>query len=196
MPTLLETMASGVEARCQAKLAEARREGDAIVSSAKARADESYAKGLESVAAEIRRAAEQGRKLAQSEGEKVVLSAQHSVSDDALADVRRRLASIAASEDFGPMIDALLAQAVGAARGDIEVLAPARFVERCQAWLSSHGHGGVNVRPTSEFDDGVAVQDVKHTYRITNTLTSRYGKLEPRARKLLMIRLFGGESAS
>ncbi len=196
MPTLLETMALGVDARCEAKLAEARREGDALIAAARLRADGLYAKGLDAVRAEIKRAADQDLRLAHAEAEKLVLAAQHSVADEALAQVNGRLAAVASSEGFGATIEVLLAQAVNAARGEFEVLAPAAHVDRCRAWLSGNGHGGVPVHAANEFSDGVAVQDRKRTYRITNTLSSRYAKLEPQARKILMAKLFGHGGAA
>ena len=40
-------------------------------------------------------------------------------------------------------------------------------------------------------DYGVALEDPKHTYRISNTLTGRYARLDQQARKICMQNLFG-----
>jgi len=75
------------------------------------------------------------------------------------------------------------------------VLTHPNHVERCQNWLSQNGHEGVEVRADEAFSDGVAVQDKQHTYRITNTLSSRLAKLEPKFRQELMKQVFNKGSA-
>jgi hypothetical protein len=63
-----------------------------------------------------------------------------------------------------------------------------------QNWLSGHGHAGMVVEASQEVWDGVALQDPARSYRISNTLTGRYGRVAQEARRLCMVKLFGQTS--
>jgi vacuolar-type H+-ATPase subunit E/Vma4 len=188
-------MAARVQDQRDAKSAEAKGKGEKIVREATSRAADRYAKGLDQVNNEVAQQKERARQLAQSEGEKSVLAAQHDVTTGVVAEARERLSKVASEASFGSVIEALLAEAMGAARGDVIVLSPPAHADRCKTWLAANGHSAAEVVPTDEFDDGVAVQDTGHSYRVTNTLSSRFRKLEPLARKILMKRLFGHEGS-
>ena len=110
-----------------------------------------------------------------------------------LADVSRQVREIASGPAFGPILDSLLAELMGAAGSgdDMEVLAPEAHADHVRGWLERNGRGGLKVVGSREFWDGVAVQDAKRTYRISNTLTGRFGRVEQVARKHCMTALFG-----
>jgi len=195
-PTLLDSMTQSVTQQCDAKLSAAREEADAIVADAKARADQAYQEGLERAKRQIELDDKRALDLAEAEGDKLVLSGQHQVVEDVLWSVAEKLKNMAGQDDFGNIVEALLAQAVNAAHGDIVVISPPGHVDRGKQWLEQNGRGDVSVEGSDELYDGVAVQDKQKSYRITNTLSSRYEKFEPQARKIIMQKLFGGESAS
>ena len=196
MQTILDTMASRAEAECSKHLSAAQKQADEIVSEARKRADDRYQKGLDRVRTELETQRTRARQLAEAEGDKLVLAAQHAVASEAMDQARERLQRMAASPEFADMVEQLLAEAVGVAQGEIVVLAPPAHVERCKAWLANNGHAGVEVIPSEEVPDGVAIQDTGRTYRITNSLSSRYAKLEQSARKFAMAYLFGEGAAS
>ena len=64
----------------------------------------------------------------------------------------------------------------------------------CSAWLQANGHGSVEVESAAGLIDGIAVQDPQRTYRITNTLSSRFRLVEGEARKRCLGRLVGEEA--
>ncbi|HNV21969.1 MAG TPA: cytidine deaminase [Candidatus Hydrogenedentes bacterium] len=61
----------------------------------------------------------------------------------------------------------------------------------CRQWLDAHGKASVPVEPEDRLWDGVAVTDVARSFRLTNTLTSRFEKCRADARKAALQRLFG-----
>lgn len=190
MPSLLETMAQRVEAECEGYRQEAQAEADGITAAARERAQAHYDEGVKRAESQIALQRKRAEDLAHGEAEKRVLAAQHAIAEDVLWSVADRLNGMATQDDFGNLVEALLAEAVAASSGDIVVVAPHAHVDRCQSWLSSNGREGVPVEGTDEFNDGIAVQDPARTYRITNTLSSRYAKFEPIARKRVMSKLF------
>ncbi len=187
-------MAQRTGSQCDTIRGEAQAEADAITQAAKERADAQYDEGLKRAKAQIELANKRADDLAHAEAEKRVLAAQHGVAEDVLWSVAEKLRNLSSQDDFGNYVEALLAEAVNAAKGDIVVVAPEAHVERCKGWLAANGRENVQVESTSDFSDGVAVQDPARTYRITNTLSSRYAKFEATARKRVMAKLFAEDA--
>jgi len=118
-------------------------------------------------------------------------SMQQAVADEILHSVDAELDRIAAGPEFPAILEALLRELMTVAPERAEVLAPPAHVERSRQWLASHGHAGVPVVPNAALLDGVAIQDAERTFRVTNSLSSRFHKLENEARKICLRLLFG-----
>jgi vacuolar-type H+-ATPase subunit E/Vma4 len=188
---LLDTMTRQVEHACEERLATARTEAEAIVAEARQRAADRYAESIERTTREVNRLAQRARDLAAVQADQQAHSLQQAVADEVLRAVGAELERIAEGPEFPGILDALLREVMAAAPAQAEVLAPPAHVERCREWLATNGLAGVPVIPTGELRDGVAVQDVNRTFRITNSLSSRFKKLENNARKVCLRLLFG-----
>jgi vacuolar-type H+-ATPase subunit E/Vma4 len=188
---LLDTMARQVEQGCEERLAAARAEADAIVSEARERADKRYAEGIERAQREVDRLARRARELAAVQAKQQSHSMQQAVADEILHSVDAELDRIAEGPEFPGILDALLRELMATAPENAEVLAPPAHVERCRQWLAANGHAGVPVVPHAALHDGVAIQDAQRTFRVTNSLSSRFHKLENEARKICLRLLFG-----
>lgn len=188
---LLDTMARQVEQGCETRLAAARTEAEAIVAEAREKAGKRYAEGIDRAKRDVERLARRARDLAAVQTEQQAHSMQQAVADEILHSVDAELDRIAAGPDFPAILDALLREIMTVAPNDAEVLAPPAHVERCRQWLANNGHARVVVVPYAPLQDGVAIQDAQRTFRITNSLSSRFHKLENEARKICLRLLFG-----
>ena len=138
------------------------------------------------------------RERAESEAHMLTLTAKDSIADEVLAMVRTTLREAAQGSDFPGYLEALLAELFvevklrleeeGAAAdlSNLTVLSPPAHVSLCQQWLSTQGHGALQVLAVPELEDGVAVQDARPTFRITNTLSARLTKREGDMRRLCL----------
>ena len=187
---LIATLEAKTSAECEAKAAEAERHANAIVAAAEAQAEErrkaAVAREADSLAFQERRAKLVAESVADREG----LAMQQAVVDEALQRARAEFERIAASAEFGPMIESLLESAMEAAPEESLVIVPEAQLERCQAWLKDHGYARATVQGSTTLKDGVSVQDRDKTYRVIHTLSSRYEKLEREARKRSLRILF------
>ncbi|MBI5093841.1 MAG: V-type ATP synthase subunit E [Candidatus Hydrogenedentes bacterium] len=189
---LFETMRSQTQAECESRLAEARRAAEDIRAAARRQADVRQAESRAAVQTELDHLARHGRMIAEAEAEKATLAMENDVVEEILAGVRQSLEQLAKSPEFGPVVEALLAEVMADADPGVVALAPPAHVELCRRWLQSHGHAGVTVEASQEVWDGVAIQDNRKSYRVTNTLSSRCTKLEGEARRHCMTTLFAG----
>ncbi len=190
---LLDTMARQVEQRCVERLAKARETAEVLIADARRKAAEKSAETLQHTKREVEHQAERARHLASLQVELEARSMRQAVADEVLRSVEAELARIAESSVFPPILEALLEEVMTAAPFQAEVVVNAVHAERCRSWLSAHGHGAVPVVESTALRDGVAVQDVKRSYRITNSLSSRFQKLEGEARRICLQTLFGEE---
>lgn len=188
---LFETMSRQVAEECDALLARARAEAQDIVDDAGRKAQEQRETALAKTHAEMKRLADRARELAAIRAEQETLTMEQAVADEVLQLVRTELEEMANRPGFEKILDALLAELVRAAPQEGIVLAPQGFGEHCRAWLRQNGHAGLLVEESTSLRDGVAVQDPGRTFRITNTLSSRFNKLENQARKVCIHALFG-----
>ncbi len=192
-PALFETMAQQVAQQCQERHDEAMREAERIRAEGRRTAEQRYESGLASVKAELDAADRRVRHQVEVEAEKSKLAAQHQVVEEVLAQVREEVARLASSDEFGAILEALLDEVLSEVTGqDLVVLAPPSHVERLRQRLADTGRGHIEVRPYTALTDGVAVQDARRTFRISNTLAGRLSVVANDARKLCQNRLFGG----
>lgn len=192
--TLYDTMVQDAARECEAIRAQADAEAAAIEKEARDTAAALHETTWARVNAEKARLDQLARQRAEDEVQKFSLAMRHQVADEVLADVESAFKRIAAGADFPAVLEALLEEALDEAPADVVVRVPEAHVERCRDWLRKHGRAQADVQPSKALWDGVAVEDRAHTYRITNSLTMRFHKLEPVARKLSMERLFGEPS--
>lgn len=192
--SLFDTMTAQVEAQCEENLARARAEADRILADADAEASAARDRMLKATQAEIDTLDDRSRQKAEAEAAKAKLEMRNDIVEMVMAKVRAEVESIVAGSNFPAILDALLTTLVGNAelRNGSVVLAPEAHVAHVQQWLSSHGHDGVPVEGSRVTWDGVAIQDEAQTYRISNTLTGRYTRVESEARRHCMVSLFGG----
>lgn len=185
-------MTRQIEDRCQRTLAASRQTADGIVSEAREKTAKRHADAVERTQRELAQLAQRTRQLAEMQAEQDALSMRQRVSDEVLHSVEGELERIAASQEFPAILEALLAEIMTVAPEKAEVIAPAAHAQACRQWLAAHGFGHIPVLESVSLTDGVSVQDAQRSSRITNSLSSRFHKLEDRARKVCLQTLFGG----
>lgn len=188
---LLDTMARQVEQGCEQRLAAARSEVEGIVTEARERAAKRYTDTIERTKRDVERHAQRVRELAALQAGQQAHSMKQAVADEILNSVAAALARVAEGPEFPGILEVLLSEIMTVAPPQAEVLAPPAHIERCRQWLASNGHAGTPVVPNDALRDGVAVQDTQRSFRITNSLSSRFGKLENEAREVCLRLLFG-----
>jgi len=189
---LFDTMRRQNQAECDARLSDARRAAEEVLAAARRQAETRDAETRTALKGELEHLSRHNRMIAEAEAEKATLAMENDVVEEILAGVRGALADLANSAQFGPVVEALLAEVMDGAESGVVVLAPPKYVELCRTWLKSHGRAEVPVEPSQDVWDGVAIQDPRKSYRVTNTLSSRASKLEGEARRHCMTTLFAG----
>jgi vacuolar-type H+-ATPase subunit E/Vma4 len=190
-PALFDTMAQEVQADCDRRLGEARREAERILAEGRRVADQEYARGIETTREEISLADRRERQRLDAEHDKAFLAVQHKVVEEVLARVGEEIRRLSQAPDFGAVLEALLAEILAEVRGKkLDVLAPPAHADRIAAFLQERGRGELRVIPWASLTDGVAVQDRRRTYRVSNTLSGRLVAIQDEARKRCQARLF------
>ena len=190
---LADTMAKQVAAECETNRNQAQTQADDILSEAKSQADADRTSIMEETERSIHILDERWKLMAHAEASRAELSIKNDAVEAVMDTVRAEIERLVASDEFQDVLDLLLPSLMTAAADDSVVLGPEKHIEHVKAWLSSNGHSTRDVKISSELWDGVALEDPKHTYRISNTLTGRYGRVEQQARKLCMQNLFGSD---
>jgi len=190
-PGIFNLMTQQIGAEREQALAAAAAEAERVRASARERAAQKRDAALAAVRAEISASAQRSRERAEAEAEMVALTTKDTVTDELLAQVKDELKRHVRSADFPSTLDALLAELLADAPANGIVLVPAAHEAHCRAWLENNGRGGMTVRPSAEVTDGVAVEDEAHTFRVTNTLSTRFDRLEGGLRKYCIQELFG-----
>ena len=188
---LFDTMSTGIAAQCEANLDSAREEAATIASEAIAKTAAQRESALSATQSEMSLLDERWRQKAEAEATKAALAMKKTAVNKVLGEVQDAIDRIVKGPTFPMVLDSLLAEVMAIAEDDVVVLAPEAQVEGVQQWLSSHGHGGLKVEGSAALRDGVAVQDPARTYRISNTLSGRYSRVELEIRKICMTGLFG-----
>jgi vacuolar-type H+-ATPase subunit E/Vma4 len=193
---LFETMTRQVEAECAGHLAKARAEAERILADARAKAAASREAALANARAEVQRLDTLWKQKAEAETVRLELTMEKDAVEAVLAEVRAQVARLASSAEFSAVLSRLLSELMPAVPGggDVELVGPPAHVEHIRRWLSGHGAQGITVKESDQFRDGVAAQDRRQTWRISNTLHGRFERLEQAARKHCMTSLFGSRA--
>ena len=194
---LLETMTAQVTGQCDANRAAAQQEAEAIKAEAATQAQAKRDSVLAANGTEMDRLDERWRLMAHAEASRADLVVKNDAVQAIMQKVESEIRAIVNGSGFGSVLDALLASLLNEFKGNDNeaiLIAPEAHVAHVQQWLSSNGHTGMTVEASKEIWDGVALQDPARTYRISNTLTGRYGRIGQEARRLCMVKLFGETS--
>ncbi len=192
---LLETMTARVTEECDGNRAAAQREADAIKADAESASAAQRVSMQATTNAEMDRLDERWRQMAHAEASRAELTVKSDAVNAVMQKVDAEIRRIVASDGFPALLDALLTTLSSEIQGDVVLLGPEDQVDHIKSWLSSNGHNGVTVQGSAELWDGVALQDPPRTYRISNTLTGRYARVEQDVRRVCMVNLFGGDAA-
>ncbi|MGI6459524.1 MAG: V-type ATP synthase subunit E [Candidatus Hydrogenedentales bacterium] len=190
---LFETMKRDARERCESIRDEAREEARRIINEARRSAGAKREKMLEQERRSVEAHREDSRRRAQSEAERASMAVREQVVDRILDEVHEALSAIVEGAGFPALVCRLLAEVMEEAPGDPVVLAPPAHTAACRHWLDAHGRATVPVEADERLWDGVAVTDSARSFRLTNTLTGRFEKCRPNARKAALQRLFGGQ---
>lgn len=195
--SLLDTMAAQVEAECDEHLAAARAEADRIMAEARAKAEAAREDALANARAEKERLDALWKQKAEAESIRLELAMKNEAVEAALAEVRASIRRLVQSPEFEGVLQRLLDELMEEAGGqsDIVVLGPTQQADTIKKWLADRGKQNMPVEGSDELWDGVAVQDPARTYRISNTLTGRFARVEQDARRHCMTALFGSGGA-
>lgn len=188
---LLETMTAQVTEECEGNIAAAREEAAAIQADAEKKAASQRESVEASTETEMNRLDERWRQMAHAEASRADLVVKNEAVKAVMQKVQAEIKAIVSGGDFPQVLDALLNSLNDEITQHVVVVGPEAHVDHIKGWLSNHGHENVTVEGSPEMWDGVAVQDAKRTYRISNTLTGRYGRVEQEARRLCMVKMFG-----
>lgn len=191
---LFHTMADQTGRECDKRITAARGEAERIVAEAEDEAARKREETLKATHAEVDELAKRSRQRADAEAAKAKLTMRHRVAEEVLATVGDEIRKLVDSDEFPKVLNALLPEVMAAKEGSVVVLAPEAHADHCRQWLAENGHDDVKVEGSGEFWDGVAIQDAKRTWRVSNTLTGRFAILEDELRKECIARLFGDES--
>lgn len=188
---LFEMMAQQVDAECTRNLDAARREAEAIEAEARAKSQVLRDAMLKETQREVEMLKLRWEQKAEAEAAKAALLVRKETVEDVLSTIEGEIRSIVEGSDFHAVLDSFLAELMAAVSGDdVVLLAPEAHADRARAWLSANGCEGVTVEPSDSMWDGVAVQDSVRTYRISNTLTMRFKRMESEIRKVCATALF------
>lgn len=185
---------------CENILASARREAEALLTEARRKAAERRDASLRALDDELEGMAQRERERAQAEASRQRLLMEEALVESVFARAGSDLAALAASPGFASTLQALLAEAMSVVKGTVRVFTASAHVAACESWLKAHGYADTSVAVDSSLSDGVAVEDARRSFRVTNTLTSRLTKLENAARGRCLGVLFeapgGGKAQS
>ena len=188
---LLTALAQEARAQRDARLADARREADAHVEQTKRACAQRHAEALEAAQAAAQQEVTDTRQRAQAEAERRALVFEETVAEEILHGVAKSLASMADDPSFSGVLDALLGETLAQTPQGARLFAPPAHVAHCRQWLDGRERRDVEVVADEALADGVAVEDKARTFRITNTLSSRFKRVRNEARRLCLSILFG-----
>lgn len=194
-PALFEAMAQEVKADCDRVLAEARQEAERIQAEGRRVADQEYAQAIEATRREIELADRRERQRLDAEHTKAFQAVQHRVVEEVLGRAREEMARMARGDEFGAILEALLGEILQeSSEGRLDVLTPPAHADRIRRRLVESGRGHLEAIPYAGLTDGVAVQDKRRTFRVSNTLSGRLAVMQDEARKRAQARLFEKEA--
>ncbi len=189
--TVIESMSLQAAEQCESTRSEANREAEGIADKARAQSDALRDEALIATRHEMDALDELWRQKAEAEAAKAGLVMQNDAVRVVLDNVSEENHRIVASDEFPATLDVLLSELMAAAPADVVALAPPDHCGHVREWLANNRYEGVPVEGASSMWDGVAVQDRARTFRISNTLTGRFSRVEQQARRICMMALFG-----
>jgi vacuolar-type H+-ATPase subunit E/Vma4 len=192
---LLETMTAQVVEECDGNSSAAQQEADAIQAEAEGKSAAQRESTQAATDSEMVRLDERWRQMAHAEASRADLVVKNEAAKAVMHKVAQEIRSIVDNKEFPSVLDSLMETLVREIKGEVMVLGPEGHIDHIKTWLSNNGHDGISVEASSELWDGVALQDPARTYRISNTLTGRYSRVEQEARRVCMVNLFGGNAA-
>lgn len=191
---LLDLMTQQADAERASIIAASQSEAEAIHAQAQQEAASLRERTLRAVEAELSASAQRSRERAEAEAHMAVLTTKDTIASEILEAAKAELQRIASGPDVAVVIESLLAEVLDGAEDGVNVLAPAAHTGTVSAWLEANGRGHLQVVAAPELKDGVAIQDAAKTYRVTNTLSARFDRLESALRRSCIEQLFGGEN--
>jgi vacuolar-type H+-ATPase subunit E/Vma4 len=191
---LFESMTREARAQCGERLAEARREAEAIEAAGAKRCAEDRECALDAAQSKMDERRSDARMAAEAEAGRLRRTLEGTVAEEALAEAEKAIRAIAVGPEFPHIIEELLEEAVDGVDGEFSVFAPPDHACIVRRWLDSHGLDDVEAVPDTDVADGVIVQDAGRTFRITNTLRERFEMLRDKSRALCVEILFGDGS--
>ncbi len=193
--TVIESMSLQVAEQCESTLSEANREAEGIVDKARAQSVALREEALVAARHEMDALDELWRQKAEVEAARAGLVVQNEAVRAVLDKVSEENQRIVASDEFPATLDVLLSELMAVAPADVVALAPPDHCDHVREWLASNRYEKVPVEGALGMWDGVAVQDRARTFRISNTLTGRFSRVEQQARRICMMSLFGPEDS-
>lgn len=178
----LEAMTRTAREQCDRMLAEARREAEAIETEAKDRCVEERDNAIAEAKSRLARRRADARHAAETEANRIGRALEANVAEEVLAEAENAIRAVVESPDFPRIIETFLEEAVTGVDGNLQVLIPPAHATRVRRWLDAHGMADIEVVSEPDVTDGVMVQDVSRTFRITNTLTNRFDRLREKTR--------------
>ena len=191
---LFETMTRQVDAECAQNLDAGRREAEAIETEARTKSRALRDATLEATQREVEMLKLRWEQKAEAEAAKAALLVRKETVEEVLSTIEGEIHSMVEGSDFPAVLDSLLAELMAAVSdNDVVLLAPESQADHVRDWLNANGRKSVSVETSSAMWDGVAVQDAVRTYRISNSLTMRFKRMESEIRKVCATTLFDSD---
>lgn len=187
-------MSREASCECEGILTSARRDADALLTETRRKAEDRRVTSLRALDLELEGMAQRERERAQAEASRQRLLMEEALVEAVFERAGEDLAKLAASPAFASTLQALLAEAMNVVKGSVRVLVAPVHVATCESWLRANGHADTVVMPDSSLLDGIAIEDARRSFRVTNTLTNRLAKLENAARGRCISVLFADAS--
>jgi len=176
--------------RREAIFCQARRQADEIFEEARRQCRERHERAIAAANEEIRRADEQTRMQREAKLERTALTLREAVAEEVLTQIHSAIADVVAGPEFPQVLEALLNDIASELHPGMRVLTTGRNVDLCRRWMVGHGFGDLRVIETAGLEDGIAVEDERRTFRVTNTLSTRFAAREAEARRICVRMLF------
>lgn len=194
---LFETMTQQIDAECTENLDAGRREAEGIETEARTKSQALRDATLKATQREVEMLKLRWEQKAEAEAAKAALLVRKETVEQVLSTIEEEIRSIVDGSGFPAVLDSLLAEMMAAVSdGDVVLLAPKAHADHVRGWLKANGHTSVSVEVMAAMWDGVAVQDAARTYRISNSLTMRFKRMESEIRKVCATTLFDSDPSS
>lgn len=175
---------------CDQTTGAARNEAERIIAEARDESVARHASVMQAVRAEKDLLDRRWIEKAETEISRANLAMKNDAVVAVFRKVSEEMRQIAESPDYPNVLSVLLKEVLAAAEGEFVVLAPEKHADHVKKWLKENGHEAVRVEGSAEMRYGIAIQDPDRTYRVSNTLSGRFARMEKESRKLCMMSLF------